>query len=341
MNGNYSEPMNRCKRNVILVEQNSRQRTGYRRTPTWIEELAKTLVPNTRYGAGFISGAPNSCWILIESHRIHHRSDEWSAARGRNGRNLGFEAEVLKTIWQRRTLLPLPAAILDGPVFQTASPHTRLYTHTGESARAHPHTHRVTHTHTDRHTDSAVHTDSATHRHTRSLWHRRVHTSASCESESGILFKKRERRYDPVTPAMSLLWFTGSLLFLHRSKESSPPSTMETVKSFNAEVGCLSDSVFHSFIYCIHCIDWDGWALLASAGVGPHCPSLWLDALTEGSFVVLLQLSSLYDVKPPISKAKMTAITKGAIKAVKFYKHVVQSVEKFLQKVCPHLPQWH
>ena len=29
----------------------------------------------------------------------------------------------------------------------------------------------------------------------------------------------------------------------------------------------------------------------------------------------------------------MTAITKGAIKAVKFYKHVVQSVEKFLQKV--------
>lgn len=46
-----------------------------------------------------------------------------------------------------------------------------------------------------------------------------------------------------------------------------------------------------------------------------------------------LQLSSLYDMKPPISKAKMTAITKGAIKAVKFYKHVVQSVEKFLQKV--------
>jgi hypothetical protein len=38
-------------------------------------------------------------------------------------------------------------------------------------------------------------------------------------------------------------------------------------------------------------------------------------------------------MKPPISKAKMTAITKGAIKAVKFYKHVVQSVEKFLQKV--------
>ncbi|EFX73222.1 hypothetical protein DAPPUDRAFT_14394, partial [Daphnia pulex] len=47
------------------------------------------------------------------------------------------------------------------------------------------------------------------------------------------------------------------------------------------------------------------------------------------------QLSSLYDMKPPISKAKMTAITKGAIKAVKFYKHVVQSVEKFLQKCRP------
>ncbi|XP_059350195.1 SR-related and CTD-associated factor 4-like isoform X1 [Daphnia carinata] len=47
------------------------------------------------------------------------------------------------------------------------------------------------------------------------------------------------------------------------------------------------------------------------------------------------ELSSLYEMKPPISKAKMTAITKGAIKAVKFYKHVVQSVEKFLQKCRP------
>lgn len=45
-----------------------------------------------------------------------------------------------------------------------------------------------------------------------------------------------------------------------------------------------------------------------------------------------LQLSSLYEVKPPISKAKMTAITRGAIKAIKFYKHVVQSVEKFILK---------
>nr|CAD7426121.1 unnamed protein product [Timema monikensis] len=47
------------------------------------------------------------------------------------------------------------------------------------------------------------------------------------------------------------------------------------------------------------------------------------------------RLSSLYDVKPPISKAKMTAITRGAIKAIKFYKHVVQSVEKFIQKCKP------
>lgn len=50
-------------------------------------------------------------------------------------------------------------------------------------------------------------------------------------------------------------------------------------------------------------------------------------------FLHLLQLSALYDVKPPISKAKMTSITRGAIKALKFYKHVVQSVEKFIQKV--------
>ncbi len=31
----------------------------------------------------------------------------------------------------------------------------------------------------------------------------------------------------------------------------------------------------------------------------------------------------------------MTSITKGAIKAIKFYKHVVQSVEKFIQKCRP------
>lgn len=47
------------------------------------------------------------------------------------------------------------------------------------------------------------------------------------------------------------------------------------------------------------------------------------------------ELSSLYEVKPPISKAKMTQITKSAIKGIKFYKHIVQSVEKFIQKCRP------
>ena len=42
------------------------------------------------------------------------------------------------------------------------------------------------------------------------------------------------------------------------------------------------------------------------------------------------ELSSLYEIKPPISKAKMTSITKGAIRSIKYYKHVVQSVEKFI-----------
>lgn len=51
--------------------------------------------------------------------------------------------------------------------------------------------------------------------------------------------------------------------------------------------------------------------------------------------MILFQLSGLYDNKPPISKAKMSAITKGAIKAIKFYKHVVHSVEKFIQKCKP------
>ncbi|XP_054270255.1 SR-related and CTD-associated factor 4-like isoform X3 [Macrosteles quadrilineatus] len=47
------------------------------------------------------------------------------------------------------------------------------------------------------------------------------------------------------------------------------------------------------------------------------------------------ELSSLYETKPPISKAKMTSITRTAIKAIKLYKHVVQSVEKFIQKCKP------
>lgn len=50
-------------------------------------------------------------------------------------------------------------------------------------------------------------------------------------------------------------------------------------------------------------------------------------------FCSIFQLVSLYDIKPPISKAKMTAITKAAMKSVKFYKHVVHGVEKFILKV--------
>lgn len=44
------------------------------------------------------------------------------------------------------------------------------------------------------------------------------------------------------------------------------------------------------------------------------------------------ELSGLYESKPPISKAKMASITRSAMKAIKFYKHVVQSVEKFISK---------
>ncbi|XP_064627087.1 SR-related and CTD-associated factor 4-like isoform X2 [Lineus longissimus] len=47
------------------------------------------------------------------------------------------------------------------------------------------------------------------------------------------------------------------------------------------------------------------------------------------------ELSSLYDTKPPVSRQKMANLTKLAIKAIKFYKHVVQSVEKFIQKCRP------
>ncbi|XP_072907215.1 SR-related and CTD-associated factor 8 [Hemitrygon akajei] len=47
------------------------------------------------------------------------------------------------------------------------------------------------------------------------------------------------------------------------------------------------------------------------------------------------ELYSLNEYKPPISRAKMNQVTKAAIKSIKFYKHVVQSVEKFIQRCKP------
>ncbi|KAM6946088.1 SR-related and CTD-associated factor 4-like [Aplochiton taeniatus] len=50
-----------------------------------------------------------------------------------------------------------------------------------------------------------------------------------------------------------------------------------------------------------------------------------------------LELFSMIDMKPPISRAKMMSVTKSAIKAIKLYKHVVQIVEKFIKKCKPDL----
>lgn len=47
------------------------------------------------------------------------------------------------------------------------------------------------------------------------------------------------------------------------------------------------------------------------------------------------ELQSLLEIKPPVSKAKMGLITRAAMKGVKFYKHIVQSVEKFIAKCRP------
>ncbi|CAF0841523.1 unnamed protein product [Didymodactylos carnosus] len=47
------------------------------------------------------------------------------------------------------------------------------------------------------------------------------------------------------------------------------------------------------------------------------------------------KLQSMLETKPPISKAKMMSITKAAIKSIKFYKHVVMNVEKFIAKCKP------
>lgn len=48
---------------------------------------------------------------------------------------------------------------------------------------------------------------------------------------------------------------------------------------------------------------------------------------------MIFQLVSLYELRPPISKKKIVDITKAAMKAIKYYKHVVFGVEKFLMKV--------
>jgi len=47
------------------------------------------------------------------------------------------------------------------------------------------------------------------------------------------------------------------------------------------------------------------------------------------------EMASIYESKPPISKAKMASITRFAVKALKYYKHIVHSVEKFLHKCHP------
>ncbi|CAF0840128.1 unnamed protein product [Didymodactylos carnosus] len=47
------------------------------------------------------------------------------------------------------------------------------------------------------------------------------------------------------------------------------------------------------------------------------------------------ELQSMLETKSPISKAKMMSITKAAIKSIKFYKHVVMNIEKFIAKCKP------
>nr|XP_055053348.1 SR-related and CTD-associated factor 4b [Misgurnus anguillicaudatus] len=49
------------------------------------------------------------------------------------------------------------------------------------------------------------------------------------------------------------------------------------------------------------------------------------------------EMSSMMDMTPPISRAKMMSVTKAGIKAIKLYKHVVQIVEKFIKRCKPEL----
>ncbi|XP_028321550.1 splicing factor, arginine/serine-rich 15-like isoform X2 [Gouania willdenowi] len=50
-----------------------------------------------------------------------------------------------------------------------------------------------------------------------------------------------------------------------------------------------------------------------------------------------MELFSMIEIAPPISRAKMMSVTKSAIKAIKLYKHVVQIVERFIKKCKPEL----
>lgn len=47
------------------------------------------------------------------------------------------------------------------------------------------------------------------------------------------------------------------------------------------------------------------------------------------------ELQSLVETKPPVSKVKMGQITRAAMKGVKFYKHIVKGVEKFIARCGP------
>ncbi|CAK9295779.1 unnamed protein product [Gordionus sp. m RMFG-2023] len=47
------------------------------------------------------------------------------------------------------------------------------------------------------------------------------------------------------------------------------------------------------------------------------------------------ELMTIYEGKPPVSKARMSQITKAALKSIKNYKHIVLAVEKFVSKAPP------
>ncbi|KAF8571160.1 hypothetical protein P879_01199 [Paragonimus westermani] len=50
-----------------------------------------------------------------------------------------------------------------------------------------------------------------------------------------------------------------------------------------------------------------------------------------------VELNSLKETQLPVSRKKMASITRAALKALKFYKHIVQCVEKFIIRCPPEL----
>ena len=133
-----------------------------------------------------------------------------------------------------------------------------------------------------------------------------------------------------------------------KHKKPCKMGDMEIVRQFNSEVCISSFKLVLAWLMLFNTLLWGRVCVNASSKVYAS---------------IFFQLSTIYETKPPISKAKVASVTRLAVKAIKvdfflrwtcfcgkkwifarvqlliivvslqYYKHVVQSIEKFAQKV--------